>query len=287
MTEVSLAIEIASGVVVERPIHIRRILTGARMAHAEIAIRVGEGGDARVVETLEMLGGDAAAGFDACLCRADVEAGAVLRRSVVAAPGASVVAWSMFAATVAAAGRLEQSSVTTGSRYSRHETLVQFAGAEASAQIDSAAMAAGDRHADFTTRVEHLAPECVVRQRHKGVATGKGRVVFQGKFFVAREGQKTDADMQAKALLLSEGAQANHKPELEIYADDVECAQGSTCGALDDEALFYLRQRGLDEAAARALLIEAFVGEVVDEMDGAAAPAAREMLDRWLAEGGE
>jgi len=84
---------------------------------------------------------------------------------------------------------------------------------------------------------------------------------------VKREAQKTDARMTANALLLSDMAEANHKPELEIYADDVECAHGSTVGALDDDALFYLRQRGLSESQARALLIEAFVGAVIDTVE--------------------
>jgi len=113
----------------------------------------------------------------------------------------------------------------------------------------------------------HKAPHCRTRQLHKGAARDHGRNVFQGKFEVEREAQKTDAKMTANALLLSDMAEANHKPELEIYADDVECAHGSTCGALDEDALFYLRQRGLDETAARALLVEAFVGEVIDGMD--------------------
>jgi Fe-S cluster assembly protein SufD len=102
---------------------------------------------------------------------------------------------------------------------------------------------------------------------------------------VARGAQKTDARMTANALLLSGDAEANHKPELEIYADDVECAHGSAIGALDEDALFYLRQRGLDETSARALLIEAFVGEVIDGVEN---EAVREVFANevaaWLEE---
>ena len=115
------------------------------------------------------------------------------------------------------------------------------------------------------------------------MARDRGRNIFQGKFHVERSAQKTDARMTANALLLSDGAEANHKPELEIYADDVECAHGSTSGALDADALFYLRQRGLDEDAARALLIEAFLGEVIDGIDvDGVRDVFRARVNSWL-----
>ena len=157
--------------------------------------------------------------------------------------------------------------MSLGAKLSRNETHLQFNGTGAHASLNSAALLSGARHSDFTTNVRHRAESCQARQIHKGVARDSARNVFQGKFHVDRAAQKTDAQMTANALLLSDRAEANHKPELEIYADDVECAHGSTAGALDEDALFYLRQRGLSEETARGLLIEAFIGEVIDGVE--------------------
>ncbi|MEO1014155.1 MAG: Fe-S cluster assembly protein SufD [Pseudomonadota bacterium] len=243
-----------------------------------VDIHVAPGGSARIVEIIQSAGGS----FHHVGARIVLNESASLTRSVIQDAAEEAVLVGLASATLGANARFCQSSVALGGKLARLETHLKFDGDGASASIDSAALVSDSRHADFTTIVAHNAEACETRQRHKGVADGRGRAVFQGKFFVDRAGQRTDADMQANAILLSDGAQANHKPELEIYADDVECAHGSTCGALDDGALFYLRQRGLDEASARALLIEAFVGEILDDMDAAAAPAARAMVENWL-----
>ncbi|HNS87870.1 MAG TPA: SufD family Fe-S cluster assembly protein, partial [Parvularculaceae bacterium] len=139
------------------------------------------------------------------------------------------------------------------------------------------------RHNDFTSAIGFLAEGCETRQTHKGVVRDKGRNVFQGKFQVDRAGQKTDARMNADALLLSDTAETNHKPELEIYADDVQCAHGATSGALDERALFYMRQRGLSEREARAMLIEAFIGSTFDNVaHPGVGEALRHRVGKWL-----
>ena len=130
--------------------------------------------------------------------------------------------------------------------------------------------------------MRHGANSCVTRQLTKGAVTKGGTGVFQGKFHVPRTaGQYTDADMQHQALLLEEGATVFAKPELEIYADDVECAHGNTCGALDETQLFYMRQRGIPEKAARALLTEAFVAEALEDA-GELAGVLRAEAQAWL-----
>ena len=136
-----------------------------------------------------------------------------------------------------------------------------------------------DRHADLTTIVEHLGPGGATTQVAKGVVSGRARAVFQGRIVVAEGADGTDARLRHNALILNDGAEVDAKPELEIYADDVQCAHGNTIGALDEDALFYIRSRGLDEAEARALLMRAFLGEVVERI---AHPAAREAVERWL-----
>jgi Fe-S cluster assembly protein SufD len=139
-------------------------------------------------------------------------------------------------------------------------------------------------HADFTLVVDHDAPGCESRELVKAVLDGRSRGVFQGKVIVERGAQKTDGKQMANALLLSDDAEFDSKPELEIFADDVVCGHGSTAGQLDDDMLFYLRARGIPEAEARSLLIAAFVGEALDRIENEALRAAlEEKVARWLA----
>jgi len=279
MTRKALGLEVCEGVSFERPIHIRHFTGGAGFAFAQTMMRISVGARVQLIETFE---GDGA-GLYSHLFHMNVRDGGECRRTVLQETGAASVVNSICAVKIDGGARFEQTSISTGSRLSRHESHVHFWAPGSSASINSAALLSGDRHSDFTTDTRHIARDCAVRQLHKGVARDRARNVFQGKFFVDRKAQKTDAKMTANALLLSDGAEANHKPELEIYADDVECAHGSTVGALDEDALFYLRQRGLSEAQARALLIEAFIGEIVEGVgdEGVRAVLAGRVSD-WL-----
>ncbi len=259
MTRKALGIEVVEGAVIERPILIRHINTGAGFSFAQSMMRISPNAKAQLIETYE----GNCAGFYSHLFHMVVRDGAEFNRTVVQETGPDNTLHALCAAKVNETAHFEQTSFSTGSRLARHETIAHFWSPSSSATINSAALLCGERHNDFTTHVVHKERDCETRQLHKGVARDRGRNVFQGKFEVERIAQKTDAKMTANALLLSEGAQANHKPELEIYADDVECAHGSTVGSLDEDALFYLRQRGLDEKSARAMLIEAFFGDVM------------------------
>ncbi|MEM9014940.1 MAG: Fe-S cluster assembly protein SufD [Pseudomonadota bacterium] len=263
MTRKALGVEIADGAVLDRPVHIRHINTGAGQSFAQTLVRVGKGADVTLIETYEGRN----KGFYSHLNHMAVRDGAKIRRYVLQNKGADCIIHGVCAAKVEAAANFSQTSLSTGAGLSRHETIVHFWGDDAAANLNSAALVADKRHADFTSIILHKEESGTVRQLHKGVATDRGRAIFQGKFEVERKAQKTDAQMTANALLLTDGAEANHKPELEIYADDVECAHGSTCGALDSDALFYLRQRGLSATQARALLIEAFAGEAIAAID--------------------
>ena len=122
----------------------------------------------------------------------------------------------------------------------------------------------GEQHGDTTLFVDHAVPHCTSRELFRSVLDGAARSVFQGRIIVRPGAQKTDAKMMTRALLLSDAAEADHKPELEIFADDVTCGHGATAGALDEDLLFYLRARGLPEKEAQALLIQAFVGEAIE-----------------------
>jgi Fe-S cluster assembly protein SufD len=169
-------------------------------------------------------------------------------------------------------GRYEQFVLGFGGKLARIETeLSLWDGGEA--LLNAAYLSADGRHCDLTSvvtaegpgRKSELPHGARCNQLIKGVARKGGRGVFQGKILVQKPAQKTDARQHHQALLLEEGAEIFAKPELQIYADDVQCAHGNTVGALDEDALFYMRQRGLPEAEARALLIEAFLTETIPD----------------------
>ena len=125
----------------------------------------------------------------------------------------------------------------------------------------------GDQHVDTHTLIDHEAPACESNELFKGIVYDKGTGVFNGKVFVARPAQQTNAYQQSQGVVLSPDAKHFSKPELEIYADDVKCSHGSTTGAIDPEALFYLRARGISYEDARALLLYAFAHDVVEELE--------------------
>lgn len=165
----------------------------------------------------------------------------------------------------------------------RCETNVSLCGELAGAHLAGAALLRDSARANFLARVAHEAPYGTSRQLFKAVLDDKAQAAFQGKIYVAKAAQKTDGHQLSRALLLSDKAEMNAKPELEVYADDVKCGHGSAIGNLNEQELFYLRARGIPEAKARAMLIDAFIKEELDHIQSAElAAAAREMVDTWL-----
>jgi Fe-S cluster assembly protein SufD len=176
-----------------------------------------------------------------------------------------------------------QTVLTRGAKLQRHETRLVHPGHGATVRLDGLYVLDGSRHADLTTVVEHAGVNGETRQLTKGVVADRGHGVFQGRIVVAQGADGTDARMGHHALVLSDRAEVDAKPELEIYADDVACAHGNTVGALDERALFYARARGIPELQARKMLTEAFLGEVVDRVGHeGAAEAARAWLSARL-----
>jgi Fe-S cluster assembly protein SufD len=153
-----------------------------------------------------------------------------------------------------------------GAKLSRTDLHLRLEGEASAAELSGATVLGGADHADVTTHVEHVAGNARSTQVFKYIAGGKARAVYQGRITVAEGADGTDSRQTAKALLLSERAEADLKPELIINAEDVKCAHGAAVGDLDTEALYYLRTRGIAEAEARNLLIRAFLGEAVDEI---------------------
>ncbi len=166
-----------------------------------------------------------------------------------------------------------------GSKLARQEVYALMAGEGADFSLDGGTLAVGTQHIDNTTRVIHRAPGCPSHQLFKTVLDEQAHGVFQGTLFVERPGQKTAAYQMSRALMLSDRAAMDNKPELEIYADDVKCGHGATIGDIDETALFYLKSRGIDDSTARRLLIEAFLGEVAATVEN---QALREGLEERL-----
>jgi Fe-S cluster assembly protein SufD len=171
------------------------------------------------------------------------------------------------AVRIAAGGVYRGHFTGFGARLSRMELEIALEGAGAQAHLSGVALLDG-RHSDVTTHVSHLVGDTQSTQLFKHVAAGKGRAVYQGKVTVAAGATGSDSHQTAKALLLGDVAEADLKPELEIFADDVKCAHGAAVGDLDAESLFYLRARGIPEIQARRMLLQAFLEDALEEISG-------------------
>ena len=163
--------------------------------------------------------------------------------------------------------RFASHSLSFGARLARHDIATRFDGAGCEALLTGLYHLDGRRHVDHHTRIDHARPRGTSRAFYRGLLGGASRGVFTGRVIVARDAQRSDAMQRCDNLLLSRQAEANARPELEIYADDVKCSHGATVGQLDGDSLFYLRTRGLDEADARRLLTYAFAAEALDRIE--------------------
>lgn len=206
--------------------------------------------------------------------------GASLERIVLVEDEAEAVNVVTAEVDLAPGARFAQTILTSGARRQRIETRVNHPGAHADARLDGAYLLDAQRHADLTTIVTHAGVDGTTRQLTKGMVTDQARGVFQGRIVVAEGADQTDARMGHHALILSDKAEIDAKPELLIFADDVSCAHGNTIGALDEDALFYAEQRGIPKVEAKAMLTVAFVGEVVDRIEH---EGAREIAAAWVA----
>jgi Fe-S cluster assembly protein SufD len=173
---------------------------------------------------------------------------------------------STLGVTVGAKANYKDFAFTIGGAVVRNQTFVRFAGEGTEGAIGGASLLKARQHVDNTLVINHAAAHCVSREQFKVVLDGQSHSVFQGKIIVEPHAQKTNSKMMTRALLLSDEAEADNKPELEIFADDVVCGHGATAGALDPGLKFYLMSRGIHEKEAEALLIQAFIGETIEEI---------------------
>jgi len=279
-----VVIQIANGVVLTQPLQIIHVATGTTPA-------------AMFTRSLLRLGKDAGATLVESYIAADGAKTYQVHDSLVIAIGDNsrldhvrlvedsreAVNISSAAITLGAHAHFNTFGMTSGAAVSRYQATITFAGEGSRVETNGVNLLNGRQHADTTLFMDHAVPHCASREVFRAVADDRAHSVFQGRIIVRPHAQKTDAKMMTRALLLSDEAEADNKPELEIFADDVTCGHGATTGALDDSLLFYLRARGLSEKEAQALLIQAFVGEAIesivnDDLRELAITAAQ----RWL-----
>lgn len=260
-----------------RTVALRFVSRGDGSHAARMTVDVAPGGQLTLLETYEGEGGY----LSQASLAIGVGEGAIVERVILAADAADGVSVSQADVRLSPGAAFGQTAVTSGGRRQRLETVVRHPGGHAELRLDGVYLLADKRHADLTTIVTHEGFDGTTSQLTKGVVRDQARGVFQGRIVVAEGADRTDARMGHHALILSDRAEVDAKPELEIYADDVACAHGATVGALDEDALFYARQRGMPELEARALLTEAFVGEVIDRI---AHDGARDVVRAWAAE---
>ena len=193
--------------------------------------------------------------------------GASLTRVVILDESEDTVSIRQSTVETAPGSVFKQYVFSTGAKFQRFETHVQHAGHGAEVELNGAYLLKDKRHFDLTTRVTHGEIDGTTAQLIKGLVKDSATAVFQGRILVEKGADGTDARMRHHALILNDGAHIRAKPELEIYADDVQCAHGNTIGALDEDAMFFAMSRGIPEDAARAMLMHAFVLPVAEAIE--------------------
>jgi len=275
-------IRVAAGSTVERPLHLLFVASEKPAASfVRSLIVVERGARAMVIESHEGPPGS------------DYQVNAAVELFVgddahvdhvkLIGEGAEALHVSTLAAAVGSRARFNSFSFVAGGAVVRNQLFLNFDGEGTVAAIRGASLLKRRQHADTTLVANHIAAGCQSREVFKTVLDDEAHGVFQGRIIVRRHAQKTDGKMMTQALLLSERAEADNKPELEIFADDVQCGHGATAGALDDDLKFYLMARGIPAAEAEALLIQAFLGEAIEGIEHAGLREA--LLDQvaaWL-----
>jgi len=276
-------VTIADGKTLDRPIQVVHVATASgTAAYTRSHLQLGKGSRATLVESF--VGAEGATAYqvnDAVILW--IGDGAELSHLRLMTDADDAVNISSAIITAGAKARLNMFNMTGGGVVSRYQGFVTLAGEGTDLSINGINLLKGRQHGDTTLVVDHAVPHCTSRENFRAVVDDRGHSVFQGRIIVRPDAQKTDGKMMTRALLLSDEAEADNKPELEIFADDVSCGHGATSGALDDSLLFYLRARGLSEKEAQALLIQAFLGEAIEQIaDDDLRDFVSGKAERWL-----
>jgi Fe-S cluster assembly protein SufD len=258
-------ITVAPNTVVEGVIHVAFITDpsrGAVSVHPRVFVRVGSNSQVHLVESYCA----AAEGeyFTNAVAEIDVADGAVVDHYKVQREGRLAFHMGSLHVRCARSSTFSSHSLALGGAWVRNETMATLDDEGADCTLNGVYLGDGQTLVDNHTTIDHAKPHCTSHELYKGILGGESRAVFNGKIIVRPDAQKTDAKQTNKALLLSNEALVNSKPELEIFANDVKCTHGAAFGQMDADAVFYLRARGIGADEARHLLIQAFAGEVLD-----------------------
>jgi Fe-S cluster assembly protein SufD len=273
-------VRIRRGVSIEQPVHLLYVSCGAGaaiMTHPRTLIIAEEASQSAVVEDYVSIGGEA--GFSNAVTELVAGEGAVFSHFLVERENLASFNVSTLRMEQARNANVASHSVLLGGALVRNNVHPVLDGEGAECLINGLFVGEGAQHLDNYMLVEHASPLCNSRQFYNGILAGRARGVFHGRIIVHKDAQKTDAKQTNRNLLLSDDARIDTKPQLEIYADDVKCTHGATIGQIEEEQLFYLRQRGLAKADARNLLLYAFAAECLDRMHEG---AARELVEKLI-----
>ena len=254
------ALKIDEGTTLETPLELVFLRSGsASQAHARVAVTIGK--DARATITERHLSPDTVATQSSAVTSYTLGEGATLDLLRLQKEGNEALHLGEVSIDLAANAEAKLLHLVAGAKVMRTDTRATFSGEGARFDVAGISMTADRQHADLTLYVDHLVPHCESTETFKSVIDDAAKGIFQGKIVVAPDAQKTDAQMAVNTLLLSETADMVAKPELEIFADDVSCAHGATCGDIDEDLMFYLLARGIPTNQARKLLLQAFLSE--------------------------
>ncbi|MEQ1955080.1 Fe-S cluster assembly protein SufD [Mesorhizobium sp. CN2-181] len=271
-------LDITPGAAPEKPVELQNVQAGGQV-HARFAVRAGVGAKATIVERQSGSGSALSTSVTNLL----VGDGAEIVWLIVQEQPETATHLAQFNAELGKNSKLTLFVMNAGGKLVRQEVRVKAAGQGSDFQLRGVSLLADDTHCDVTMVLDHVAPNSGSRELIRNVVTGKARGVFQGRINVHQPAQKTDAKMACNTLLLSDDAEFSTKPELEIFADDVQCGHGATVTEIDRNHLFYLMARGIDEKTARGLLVKAFVASVIEELDSEPLVDALEArLDGWF-----
>ena len=279
-----VVVSVGDGVALAKPVQIIHVATvSSASMFTRSRVQVGSGARVTLVENFAAVSGAKSYQVnDALIVTVGDEADVAHIRLMDDA--ADAVNISSGLVTVGAKSKVNFFGLTSGGRVSRYQGFITLAGEGSDLSVNGVNLLKDSQHGDMTLVVDHAVPNCTSREVFRAVVDDRAHSVFQGKIIVRPDAQKTDGKMMTRALLLSDDAEADNKPELEIFADDVTCGHGAAIGALDESLLFYLRARGLSEKEAQALLIQAFVGEAIESIaDDGLRDAVVAIAERWLA----
>ncbi len=286
MMQDGVVIEIAPGAEIAEPIEIVYATALDRPASRffRSLVVVGEGAKVRITESNLGRGGRFGQTYG-CLIMKIGDRAEVGHTSALTRTEAGSLRLDSFIAQLGHESRFDSFALISGKGLARRQLFMCFAGNDAVASLRGVTLLQGREHADTTLDVVHEGTGCEGRESFRYILDDAATGVFQGRIRVRRDAQKTDGKMMSRALILSDEAAMYNKPELEIFADDVACGHGATCGGLNEDQLFYLMARGIPKADAESLLLEAFAAELADEIGHPALTAGfRAEIAYWLSE---